>query len=692
VIAAGVVLAAGLASFLVSAGNASAAAAPVERILIVSLPNVGWADLDLDTLPNLRTLFDHSVLADLSGAGVDDHAQFADTYTTFGAGARAESRPGNGECTDARPTDSAITCPGMRRVARHNDALLFDAQAGLLGDSLASAGIGRAVIADTRAADSGVALALADSAGSVPGGSLSRPVSADVLDEWRDRSVLLVEFSELARLEKRRDELPPAEFAQRQAAILRSVDEFVGGVSARAAEGDVILVTGTGQRYGAPRTTMVSLRAPGLDPGIARSAFTRRGGAVAIVDIGPTILDQFGIERPDRMEGRAIERAYRGGDVDERVRSLIDLNDAARFRDSINAWMGGVLLALQLVLAGLAVLVVRLGRGRPLIEYAALTMLGVLPATWLARLLPFHDWGHGVYWLFVVGVALVLATIVSLVTDRDDVAAMLVMLACTSGVIAVDVVSGARLQLNSALGYSPSLGGRFAGLGNSGYAVLGASTVLLAGLVAYRYRDRGGTTIAIVLMGLAIVVDGAPFFGSEVGGVLSMVPAFGVTAALLRGARLRWRLVLGWAAAAVAALALVAAVDLSRPAEHRTHLGRLLTGTGEGGWIVIQRKIDANLSVLVTNLFTPLLPALFLAVGYLVYRAPGPLRAPRRVPELNAAMIGLALLAIVGTVVNDSGISVAGVMLGVFAPVMIFLALRLDRIGTRAVAEASPSP
>jgi hypothetical protein len=62
------------------------------------------------------------------------------------------------------------------------------------------------------------------------------------------------------------------------------------------------------------------------------------------------------------------------------------------------------------------------------------------------------------------------------------------------------------------------------------------------------------------------------------------------------------------------------------------------------------------------------------------------------VPELNAAMIGLALLAIVGTVVNDSGISVAGVMLGVFAPVIIFLALRLDRIGTRAVAEASPSP
>ena len=73
-------------------------------------------------------------------------------------------------------------------------------------------------------------------------------------------------------------------------------------------------------------------------------------------------------------------------------------------------------------------------------------------------------------------------------------------------------------------GYSPTVAGRFAGLGNLGYAQLAAGAVLLAGLLAYRIGGRRGALVAIALLGVAIIVDGAPFFGSDVGGVLSMVP------------------------------------------------------------------------------------------------------------------------------------------------------------------------
>ena len=67
--------------------------------------------------------------------------------------------------------------------------------------------------------------------------------------------------------------------------------------------------------------------------------------------------------------------------------------------------------------------------------------------------------------------------------------------------------------------------------------------MLLAGLVAYRIGGRRGALVAIALLGVAIVVDGAPFFGSDVGGVLSMVPAYAVTATLLLGWRIRWKLI-----------------------------------------------------------------------------------------------------------------------------------------------------
>ena len=91
--------------------------------------------------------------------------------------------------------------------------------------------------------------------------------------------------------------------------------------------------------------------------------------------------------------------------------------------------------------------------------------------------------------------------------------------------------------------------------------------------------------VAIAAMGVVLVVDVAPFWGSDVGGVLSLVPAFGVTALGLLGVRVR----LTWRATAIAAgvtagvLAALTALDLSRPADARTHLGRLAQQIADRG-------------------------------------------------------------------------------------------------------------
>ena len=55
-----------------------------------------------------------------------------------------------------------------------------------------------------------------------------------------------------------------------------------------------------------------------------------------------------------------------------------------------------------------------------------------------------------------------------------------------------------------------------------------------------------------------------------------MVPAYAVTATLLLGRRFRLRLVVVYGAATLVVLALFAAIDLSRPVDKRTHLGRLV--------------------------------------------------------------------------------------------------------------------
>ncbi len=316
-------------------------------------------------------------------------------------------------------------------------------------------------------------------------------------------------------------------------------------------------------------------------------------------------------------------------------------------------------------------------RGVAAFELAALTLLFVFPATYLAALLPFAYSGLPGYWLFVVAASVGSAALVYATTDRRGTTPVLVALGAVVGLVVVDVLTGAHLQFNGTFGYSPTIGGRYAGLGNLGFAQLAAGAVLLACLLAARIGGRRGARWAAGLLAIAILVDGLPFFGADVGGVLSMVPAFGVTTAMLFGWRFRWRLVAAFGAAAVVLLGIFVAVDLSRPADERSHLGRLLGGNGGDLSVILRRKFDANLDVVTATPFALLLPLVYIAVAYYVWRSPGPLGVVRaRIPTMTAALTGLGIVAVLGTALNDSGIAITGVMFGVVVPVLVILAAR----------------
>ena len=100
----------------------------------------------------------------------------------------------------------------------------------------------------------------------------------------------------------------------------RGVDALVGRLLQRVDPAhDAVLVVAPSQRGGPGRLTVASLRAPGMKPGLAVSSWTRHSGVVSIVDIGPTILDQLGLEPPTRMEGRPITFGRTGGELADRA-------------------------------------------------------------------------------------------------------------------------------------------------------------------------------------------------------------------------------------------------------------------------------------------------------------------------------------------------------------------------------------
>jgi hypothetical protein len=314
---------------------------------------------------------------------------------------------------------------------------------------------------------------------------------------------------------------------------------------------------------------------------------------------------------------------------------------------------------------------------------------------YLARLFPFHDIGVGAYWAFLVLASIVLGVVYRIagrLTGGGALDGAMIGLGVIVLVLVVDVVAGNPLQFNSALGFSPSVAGRFIGFGNAGYAALAAAALLLAGLLAHRVGGRRGAWWAVGVLVVAVLADGAPFWGADVGGVLSMVPAYGLTAVLLFGLHVRLRTVVAFVAAAIVALAAATVIDLQKESGRRRHLGRLIEQIQDEGFSaftdVVQRKIEQNLSSFRTSSFRYLLVVGLAFVAYLLWWPPRHLLLLfSRIPELRATLIGFGVLALLGYAVNDAGVVVPALMLGVLVCTVVPLVLEpVDRGGREPIA------
>jgi hypothetical protein len=710
-----------------SAGAGEPGERPARRVLVFSMPAVSWADLERADLPNLDPFLDEAAVADLSVRGVGRSTSPTDGYTTIGAGTRARGASSGqlayepGEDVDGEPAaeefarrtgvvpgKDQLLDLGIVQVLAANRSLDYGAEPGALGTALAEAGLSTAVVADADRPVEGIlerqapaALAMMGTDGLVPAGALgpylleedptapyglrldNEAVLAAFDEVWEADGAVLVEASDLVRWD---DYRPLATGSQRSKLLddaLLASDELFGGLLERVGPDDAVMIVGPYHRSGATHLTVAAMKGPGIEPGLLRSGTTRRSGFVTLADVAPTVLELLDVERPDSMEGRAWTVGDTGGSAEDRRSFLIDADDAAEFRDAHVASASTWYVIAHVILWVLAVVALRWGGGRSRhgVELLALAGITFLPATHLATLLPFEDWGSLWWWTFLVVTAVVLAAPGWIVGRRRAETGLMVTLSIVVGLLTVDILLGAPLQLNAVFGYSPTIAGRFAGFGNLAFAQLAASVIMLACMLAFRLGGRRGLAAAGALLVGAVILDGSPFWGSDVGGVLALVPAAFVTMWLLTGRKVRWRAVAAWGLGAVLAVLAFGFLDLTRPEESQSHLGRLLHDIGRDGFQpfedVVIRKLDANLSVLTSSIWTLMVPVVIGFVGYLFWRAPGELRRVRaQVPTERAAVAGLLVVMFLGFALNDSGIAVPGVMLGVLNASLVYLLVR----------------
>jgi hypothetical protein len=705
-------------------------AGPVDRVLVVSLPGLDWETVERADLPNLERFVDGAAIGDITTRIGRRSATTTDAYLTLGAGTRSVA-PLVDTAVAVEPDETYGGVPAAELVERRlglvpngiaylgigaaidaNDSSVFGAEVGMLGDGLGQAGVDRSVIANADAVEGfvsedpppegayarGAATMLMGRDGTVPGGAVSRALLRDdptapfgwrlerdkVLDAfdqaWQagEPAVVLVEASDMSRVEAYASRAAPPQRREMQARALADADDLLGALLERTdPERDAVLVLSPVSPSSAPTLGVVALRAPGVDGGLLQSATTRRDGYVQLADVAPTVLTLVGAAPPDAMEGRAFQVGdRRGGDRTER---LVRAADAADFRDAtLPLAVTGITVSLALLSLATAFRD-RLGRrARRLLAPLAYAALGVVPASFLVG----QVGGARANPVAQIVVVAAIAGLLALVADRAERlrrgAGALVAVGAIVALIGVDILIGAPLQLNTTFGYSVAVAGRFTGLGNLAFALFGSATIVLAALIVDRAGSRG-VRLALALMAVVLLVEGLPMMGADVGGVLSMVPAFGVTALVLLGRPVGWREVAGLVVATALVLFGFALVDAARPPEVQTHLARLAEQVLDGRWDTfsksLSRRWQASLggAELAGWITVGTVMAAAGAYAALVARGrmgPDASRPLRHRPTLAAA-VGLAVLGSVGLVANDSSVAVPFTMLIVVAPAVM---------------------
>ena len=629
-------------------------------MLVVSYPHLQWDAVTSAADPALRQRLERSAVASLSIRTADPVTTLDDGYLTIGAGNRATFPAGAPvTATDQPGGGVTVAADAVARARRDADDRLFDAEPGALGSALAEAGRTGAVIGSP-----GAALALMDRDGRVPLGTASAPAGDDLVaafdQAWARADVTLVELDD------------PSDPVLGQ--LLNRIDP------AR----DLVMVVSPVAPGNAAELTTFAIAGPGIHPGRARSATTRRDGYVTLPDVGVTVLEALGVAVPDAMNGTEISSgggpAFGAGTAGE----LADANTIAVFRNRTVGPVSVIFVALQIVTYLVALLLLMRGRrrGAGVVGFAGLVIVAIPVVTFLAGLVRYDRLGLTGYTLAVMVAAVVMAAAVVLAALATParrwhrVAPLLGLLALNWLVQVVDLVTGGRLQLDTTFGYSPIVAGRFQGIGNLAFAVLvGAAIVTATGIWGLGTAGRPPAVdrwwgFVVALFAVTVIVDGWPAFGSDVGGVLASVPAFAVVAIWLGGWRVSVKRAVAIGVATIGVLVVFALVDLARPATERTHLGRFVAGVSDGeAGLVLRRKLEANWHVLSSSVFALLVPALVVGFAVLVTRRRGLMAsAQAREPALRPCLLGALVAGVVGFAVNDSGVAIPAMMIAMVVP------------------------
>ncbi|MEU7935622.1 hypothetical protein [Micromonospora echinofusca] len=664
-------------------------------VVLAGVAGLRWEDVDPQTTPTLWRMAQDGSIGSLSVRSAHRPTCPVDGWLTLGAGSYAAwngSRQSGGcppaQVTVEQPDGIGANLPDQESVVLHNqERLPWGTVPGALAESVrCSVAVGP-----------GAAVAAARPFGRVDRYAPALP--ADPAGLLGSCVLSIVDLGTVA------SEDPAA-----RATAARAADARLARVLAARPPRSLVLVAGVSDTEAPSRLHVAVADGPGWERGWLTSASTGREGYLQLVDLAPTALTALGRPMPERLFlGRPAESVGgRPADLAAAIAAPADADREAAAQRRVADWFFTLLAGTQVLLALAVLPLLRRARRHAgpygpepvsprvvaVVELLLIAAALAVPAALLADAVPWWRGDHaGVYFAGVAVLLLVAATAV--VRLAPGHAATLGPLGAVAGLttltVGMDVLTGARLQLNGVVGYSALEGGRYAGLGTVGLGVFLAGALLSAGWLAQRVRRSWRPPVMVAVGGAAVLVVGSPYLGADPIGAIALTAGLSVAAAISAGG---WLTISRLAWATMAGLALTigfAVLDLRRPAAERGSLGRFLAAVGDGtGGLTVHRSSTANFETLVNSPLTVLALAGALLVWFALLQPWGGLmRLFGIYPAMRAAMAGTAVAAVTGGVLGGDALDVAGAAAAVVVPMAALAALRvLDHSTDRTLPDA----
>jgi hypothetical protein len=668
-----------------------------DYVIVLGAAGLRWEDVDQTRTPNLWRLAERGAVGALSVRSARTVTCPEDGWVTLGAGNRARrTAPDQPGCDPLRVPISQPEEPGasvidQRSVVRDNRALSWEVQPGALAEAVRC----------TTAIGPGAAIA-----GARPFGRVDRYLPA--VDQGLARQLVACSLSIV-------DLGTVAGSGAERFAAARAADATLAAVLAARPERALVVVAGLSDTGETGRLHVVIAHGPGYEDGWLSSRSTGRSGYLELVDLAPTVL--AALDRPAPAGLFAGAAAQRAADRPEPLAGAVEkLADADR-QSTVQRIVADRFF-LVLVLGQLALLVAlipvlrRLRRPagpQPhppvpravvrLFETALAAAALAVPAALVADLVPWWRWRlPGTVFALVTSLVLCGVTVaVSVLTRRyRAVGPIGVVSALAAAAVAIDVLTGARLQLNGVAGYSAATSGRYSGLGTVGLGVLAGGTLLLAAAVAQRVGRGWRPSVVAAIGAVGVVVVGSPYLGADAAGAAALSGGVCLAAAAAAGGWFTLRR-LG-AAVATAALATVgfALVDLARPVDRRSNVARFLVDLNDGtGGLAGQRLGAHNVVAMATSPFTLLVVGTLVFAALLMMRPWGGLRRLLGLyPSVRAALGGVGVATLMAGLIEGVGLNVLGSAVATVGPLVALGALRvLDHANDRTPCDTGrPMP